>query len=155
MIWLLGPLSSCFVIKKDFVFCCWKPLSNCVWTKRWLYCWEALSNCLIIAIYLFDCLVIWWSLSFRQNVKAKPNIDWFDLCGGVRCLTCFIFDVTLLIITLVSSNFSSDLVGVSWACSHGSLIYNYLCNQCLSPPWYWHLQTSLKIFRGVVDLIVW
>ena len=110
---------------------------------------------MVIAIYLFDCLVIWWSLSFRQNVKAKPNIDWFDLCGGVRCLTCFIFDVTLLIITLPSSNFSSDIVGVLWACSHGSLIYSYVCNQCLSPLEYWYLQTFLKILRSIVGVIVW
>jgi hypothetical protein len=29
--------------------------------------------------------------------------------------------------------YSSSLRGLSWSWSHGSWIYNYLCNQCLSP----------------------
>ena len=30
-------------------------------------------------------------------------------------------------------SWSSSYEGPSWSCSHGSLIYNYLCNQCVSP----------------------
>ena len=45
--------------------------------------------------------------------------------------------------------------GVSWAWSHGSWIYNYVCNQCLSPLRYRYLQTFLNILRCVVVVIVW
>jgi len=44
-----------------------------------------------------------------------------------RCIVCLL---SLLITHLVSSNF---LKGPSWSWSYGSWIYNYLCNQCLSP----------------------
>jgi len=38
--------------------------------------------------------------------------------------------------------------GRSWSWSYVSLIYNYLCNQCLSPPMLW-IRTPLR--RGVLD----
>ena len=40
------------------------------------------------------------------------------------------------------------LKGPSWPCSYGSWIYNYLCNQCLSPLTLW-VRISLR--RGVLD----
>jgi hypothetical protein len=36
-----------------------------------------------------------------------------------------------------------DEMGRSWPCSYGSLNYNYLCNQCLSPLMLW-LQISIR-----------
>jgi hypothetical protein len=38
--------------------------------------------------------------------------------------------------------------GPSWLWSYGSLIYNYLCNQCISPLTLW-IRTPLR--RGVLD----
>jgi hypothetical protein len=38
--------------------------------------------------------------------------------------------------------------GLSWPCSYGSWIYNYLCSQCLSPLTMW-IRTPL--WRGVLD----
>jgi hypothetical protein len=38
--------------------------------------------------------------------------------------------------------------GSSWSCSYGSWIYNYLCNQCLSPLKLW---VQIPLRRGVLD----
>jgi len=38
-------------------------------------------------------------------------------------------------------------VGPSWAWSYGSWIYNYLCNQCLSPLLLW---VQILFMRGVL-----
>jgi hypothetical protein len=47
-------------------------------------------------------------------------------------------------------NLSHLLMGLSWSWSYGSWIYNYLCNQCLSPQtlWVWIL-----LSRGVLYMI--
>jgi len=44
-----------------------------------------------------------------------------------------------------------DRRGSSWSWSYGSWIYNYLCNQCLSPLMLW-VRTLLR--RGVLDITV-
>jgi hypothetical protein len=40
------------------------------------------------------------------------------------------------------------LTGLSWTWSYGSSIYNYLCNQCLSPLTLW---VQIPLRRGVFD----
>jgi hypothetical protein len=44
--------------------------------------------------------------------------------------------------------FNATFNGLSWLWSYGSWIYNYLCNQCLSPLTLW-VRTPLR--RGVLD----
>jgi hypothetical protein len=45
---------------------------------------------------------------------------------------------------------STDWIqGLSWSWSYGSWIYNYLCNQCLSPLMLWVL---ILFRRGVLDI---
>ena len=41
------------------------------------------------------------------------------------------------------------LMRLSWLWSYGNLIYNYLCNQCLSPLMLW-VRTSLR--RGILNI---
>jgi len=43
---------------------------------------------------------------------------------------------------------TSGLEGPSWSWSYGSWIYNYLCNQCLSPLKLW---VRIPLRRGVLD----
>ena len=43
---------------------------------------------------------------------------------------------------------SKLLKGLSWSWSYGSWIYNYICNQCLSPLTLW-VRTPIR--RGVLD----
>ena len=76
----------------------------------------------------FNFVLLYRSLKFFLK-----DIFW-PLC----CL--FFFDIRILITSLVSSNSSSEtfqppLWGSSW--SDGSWIYNYQCNQCLSPLRLW------------------
>jgi hypothetical protein len=42
--------------------------------------------------------------------------------------------------------------GLSWSWSYGNWIYNYLCNQCLSPLMLW-VQT--RSWRGVLNTALW
>jgi hypothetical protein len=39
-------------------------------------------------------------------------------------------------------------LGSLWSWSYGSWIYNYLCNQCLSPLTFW---VQIPLWRGVLD----
>ena len=39
-------------------------------------------------------------------------------------------------------------LGPSWSWSYGSWIYNYMCNQCLSPPSLWF---RISLSRGLLD----
>ena len=66
------------------------------------------------------------------------------------CHMMFSYDLQVM-----CNTFSFDLQvmcnmfwGLSWSCSYGSLIYNYLCNQCLSPLRLW-VRTTLR--RGILD----
>jgi len=42
----------------------------------------------------------------------------------------------------------SILLGILWSWSYGSWIYNYLCNQCLSPQ---KLLVRTPLWRGILD----
>jgi hypothetical protein len=44
-----------------------------------------------------------------------------------------------------------DIYPWSWPWSYGSWIYNYLCNQCLSPLMLW---VGIPLMRGVLDTIL-
>jgi hypothetical protein len=48
-----------------------------------------------------------------------------------------IFSCLLFIVCSVSKNYFIFNKGPSWSWSYGSWIYNYLCNQCLSPLKLW------------------
>ena len=82
-------------------------------------------------------ILIWYCIQKEFNfVLLYRSLNFFlkDIFWPLCCL--FFFDIRILITSLVSSNSSSKtfqppLWGSSW--SDGSWIYNYLCNQCLSP----------------------
>jgi hypothetical protein len=58
-----------------------------------------------------------------------------------RMRWCYVISVIFYLITKVPS----------WSWSHGSWIYNYLCNQCLSPL---TLCVRTPVMRGVLDAIL-
>jgi hypothetical protein len=62
---------------------------------------------------------------------------------------CFVWSSCFFYVICIYSR--RYLLGVSWWWSYGSWIYNYLCNQCLSPLTLW-VQTLLK--RGVLDTLL-
>ena len=50
-----------------------------------------------------------------------------------------------------NTTFSNSTQGPSWSWSYGSWIYNYLCNQCLSPLTLW---ARIPLRRGVPNTIL-
>ena len=56
------------------------------------------------------------------------------------CVSCFFYIATLCIISSDNCIIFAYTVWSSWSWYDGSWIYNYLCNQCLSPPRVWVYQ---------------
>jgi hypothetical protein len=79
---------------------------------------------------------------FRSNVIASLSSIWTDIQTfefwkhGRRDIWSDINMDDILTLHLF-------LVGPLWSWSHGSWIYNYLCNQCLSPLMLW-VQISIR-----------
>jgi len=59
------------------------------------------------------------------------------------------FKTTLTQLNTVHHIFANDVILPSWPWSYGSWIYNYLCNQCLSPPMLW-VQISIRARCGTL-----
>ena len=76
----------------------------------------------------------WW-LIWRLNYTWIQTIYWQHREYNVQCI----------IIQYI------NLEGPSWSLSFGSWIYNYLCNQCLSPLKLW---VRIPLGRGVLDTIL-
>jgi hypothetical protein len=107
----------------------------CQWlvTGRWRYC----SKKSIPQKQFND--------SIQKNVYLQYNfftncLDWCILLQYTVCTNVYQGDIN--IVTLENSNYifiSHLLPGPSWSWSYGtcSWIYNYLCNQCLSPLMLW------------------
>jgi hypothetical protein len=70
----------------------------------------------------------------RRSQRKVKNIPWRDASNGYNSKTN---NITILLV------FAESL----WSWLYGSWIYNYMCNQCLSPLKLW-VQTP---FRGVLD----
>jgi hypothetical protein len=66
--------------------------------------------------------------SFKE-INAKV---WWQI---QRSKSLTINNIVILLSTF--NNFSHIFWGPSWSCSYGGWIYNYLCNQCLSPLKLW------------------
>ena len=83
---------------------------------------------------------------------TQCNIDKNCWCQGLACVHCsfmlwHMYPHFLLklkyIDCYIHSTFSVDL-GLLWSWSCGSWIYNYLCNQCLSPLMLW-VRISIRV----------
>jgi hypothetical protein len=84
-------------------------------------------------------------LSIFAKVNHPSCLVWFDLCFREDCLinffkigpTCIICKITNFIEKSEIYVFCNTTLlfqkGPSWSWSYGNWIYNYLCNQCLSP----------------------
>ena len=89
-----------------------------------------------------------WDLIIENNYHQyqKTLLSNFTLVHFKRCR--FVIEVL----------YSNPEHGPSWSWSHGSWIYNYMCNQCISqvtfwvqvPLWWGMLDTTLcdKVFQG-------
>jgi hypothetical protein len=77
-----------------------------------LFCW-----------YWWNCWSSLFKLSFHNY---KSNWEW--AVNIIIKSFSFLFTIIFLLIYLM---------GASWPWSYGSWIYNYLCNQCLSPLMLW------------------
>ena len=71
---------------------------------------------------------------FLHQWNWLQRYNWNIVESGVKHYTPLpFFTWRLLIALLVFSIFSCIFLGSSWPWSNGSWIYNYPCNQCLSP----------------------
>ena len=77
-----------------------------------MFCW-----------YWWNCWSSLFKLSFHNY---KSNWEW--AVNIIIKSFSFLFTIIFLLIYLM---------GASWPWSYGSWIYNYLCNQCLSPLMLW------------------
>jgi hypothetical protein len=110
--------------------CRWLATSDTSWTRTASS--SGVTVLFIVSNYLSSysvCLFVWWCLTplsttfqFDKTFKGKdePNI-----CSTHR----------------------SYEEGPSWPCSYGSWIYNYLCNQYLSPLTLW---VRISIYHGSI-----
>jgi hypothetical protein len=74
---------------------------------------------------------------------VKGCVDLRHVLNRVRGIFCLYvsFDMTLVYIFIGLYTCSK---GPSWSYSYGSWIYNYLCNQCLSPLMLW-VRISIRV----------
>ena len=91
--------------------------------------WTYSQNCNLVTnlSILFHCQS---EIYIRIQIPKQSKMRW-----------CYVISVIFYLITKVPL----------WSWLHGSWIYNYLCNQCLSPLTLW-VRTPLR--RGVFDTIV-
>jgi hypothetical protein len=103
---------------------------DCSFCWYWWNCWPShLHTTTRMAYYLMkDCLIsflwfpLWKAIEDHQiNIHSKLTFIW--PCGFIK-----------------------KLGWPSWPWSYGSWIYNYLCNQCLSPLMLW-VQISIRARR--------
>jgi len=78
----------------------------------------------VMVCFMFRELPLLFLISFSLRVSRRPHKSYSK---NTSCILNYIS--TLLLRSLIK--------GPSWPWSHGSWIYNYLCNQCLSPLMLW------------------
>ena len=93
-----------------------------------------------IRLDLFTCLQICQFISLLNTYQSQIYIR-IQIPKQSKMRWCYVISVIFYLITKIPS----------WSWSHGSWIYNYLCNQCLSPQTLW-VRTPLK--RGVLNAIL-
>ena len=72
---------------------------------------------------------IWFHLSLSTLVQPRGFV--WVCCSIFNLLCCGLWTIVNLFVRLLSILLLR--YGPSWSWSYGSWIYNYLCNQCLSP----------------------
>jgi hypothetical protein len=113
-------------------------------------------------------VISWWSVLLVEEIRVPGKKH---RPAASQCIMSMLIiedpDVTLKCRTVINALFlyfnlyqsvnldslscSFTSKGPSWSYAHGSWIYNYLCNQCLSPLMLW-VRISLR--RGVLDTTV-
>jgi hypothetical protein len=95
----------------------------------------------VVCTTVCDSVCQWFvggrSSSFFHQ-QDKPPWTWWYNWNIVQC--CF---------ALTIHNPNTELLmlkGLSWSWSHGSWIYNYLCNKCLSPRTLWAESRSGEVY---------
>ena len=90
-----------------------------------------------IGLDLFTCLQICQFISLLNTYQSQIYIR-IQIPKKSKMRWCYVFSDIFYLITKVPS----------WSWSHGSWIYDYLCNQCLSPLTLW---VRTPPMRGVLD----
>ena len=97
---------------------------------------------------------------WKYVFKKKWNFSFFAFCLDENFSEKLMFVIlwkngesirSFYIVTKLKLLFTVGKKGLSWSLLYGSWIYNYLCNQCLSPLTLW-VRTPLR--RYVLDTIL-
>jgi hypothetical protein len=96
-----------------------------------------------IAVYIF------WKVG--KQFKKKTKKPWDHAIGNTHIFFGLIITWTFIDDAVC---ISTHYKGPSWLWSYNSWIYNYLCNQCLSPLKLW-VTVSLNPIHGEVYWIMW
>ena len=78
-----------------------------------------------IHVHILEKIKYWYMLSYYSLITRIENIEFRNRVPKKRIMTI--------------RHFHQYFQGSSWSWSCGSWIYNYLCNQCLSPLKLWVL----------------
>ena len=101
-------------------------------------------------------MIISWYIESKWRDKNEIKITWclfthttgilFSELDLVKNVMVYIYWTFMF--SLVSIKFKAS----SWSWSYGSWIYNYLCNQCLSPPKLWVRIALMTIHDDVYSI---
>ena len=95
----------------------WLPIMTCICTPLML---EVFRECCIFCFHIFFSAIFLLDFElFRQS--------------GILCFSFYFFDLSIRFWTELFRQCERP----SWLWSYASWIYNYLCNQCLSPLMLW------------------
>ena len=102
----------------------------------------------------------YYALYLQSNLIRSPKKGILEILSDLWCIlihilswedcvklsTCKISYIDIFSSSNLQNNDNHQ--GLSWSWSHGSWIYNYLCNQCLSPLKLW---VRIPLRRCVLD----
>jgi len=90
------------------------------------------SVCFVSHLWLYYCCLV-----YRVSI-----------CSKVKLLLYTVYQINDKQFRLEVCLLYQSITGPSWSWSYGSWIYNYLCNQCLSPLTLW---VRTRVRRGVLE----
>ena len=87
--------------------------------------------------WTFDILHEWYNNNFQSFNENKSNAAFKTMFLKRVCLKVILHFIFIPLTVFLLNNWTYFFWGPSWPWSHGWWIYNYLCNQCLSPLVLW------------------
>jgi hypothetical protein len=90
-----------------------------------------------------------WVTQYEDQKNESLNMKTKKSCFAVKWLYFFSYlQTTWHTLKIKLSHFFFSCGGPSWLWWYGSCIYNYICNQCLSPLTLW---VRIPVMRGELD----